>query len=166
MYRLRFPCFSVLHLFNVFCWFWQFIHGGHTAKISDFSWNPNEPWVICSVSEDNIMQVWQMVSGRMIIYIILVSVWFGSKMSSYFVFFQLSSRLRTSIMMKSQTPPHQSWRDKRRNCSHPSHLSLKSCNTFMASCASAFAFQYYSDMASSSYFPLYIYNFIHYSVPL
>ena len=40
----------------------QFIHGGHTAKISDFSWNPNEPWVICSVSEDNIMQVWQMVS--------------------------------------------------------------------------------------------------------
>uniref|UniRef100_A0A2K6MIB9 Uncharacterized protein n=1 Tax=Rhinopithecus bieti TaxID=61621 RepID=A0A2K6MIB9_RHIBE len=36
-----------------------FIHGGHTAKISDFSWNPNEPWVICSVSEDNIMQVWQ-----------------------------------------------------------------------------------------------------------
>ncbi len=41
-----------------------FIHGGHTAKISDFSWNPNEPWVICSVSEDNIMQVWQMVSMR------------------------------------------------------------------------------------------------------
>ncbi|PNJ90103.1 RBBP4 isoform 8 [Pongo abelii] len=38
-----------------------FIHGGHTAKISDFSWNPNEPWVICSVSEDNIMQVWQMM---------------------------------------------------------------------------------------------------------
>ncbi len=33
-----------------------FIHGGHTAKISDFSWNPNDPWVICSVSEDNIMQ--------------------------------------------------------------------------------------------------------------
>uniref|UniRef100_A0A2K6QCD2 Histone-binding protein RBBP4-like N-terminal domain-containing protein n=1 Tax=Rhinopithecus roxellana TaxID=61622 RepID=A0A2K6QCD2_RHIRO len=37
-----------------------FIHGGHTAKISDFSWNPNESWVICSVSEDNILQVWQM----------------------------------------------------------------------------------------------------------
>uniref|UniRef100_A0A8C7B8I1 Histone-binding protein RBBP4 N-terminal domain-containing protein n=1 Tax=Neovison vison TaxID=452646 RepID=A0A8C7B8I1_NEOVI len=36
------------------------IHGGHTAEISDFSWNPNEPWVICSVLEDNIMQVWQM----------------------------------------------------------------------------------------------------------
>uniref|UniRef100_A0A183C0S6 WD_REPEATS_REGION domain-containing protein n=1 Tax=Globodera pallida TaxID=36090 RepID=A0A183C0S6_GLOPA len=40
-----------------------FIHGGHTAKISDFSWNPNEPWVICSVSEDNIMQIWQMADN-------------------------------------------------------------------------------------------------------
>jgi len=40
-----------------------FIHGGHTAKISDFSWNPSEPWVICSVSEDNIMQVWQMAEN-------------------------------------------------------------------------------------------------------
>ncbi|KAK5605655.1 retinoblastoma binding protein, partial [Crenichthys baileyi] len=40
-----------------------FIHGGHTAKISDFSWNPNESWVICSVSEDNIMQVWQMAEN-------------------------------------------------------------------------------------------------------
>ena len=40
-----------------------FVHGGHTAKISDFSWNPNEPWVICSVSEDNIMQVWQMAEN-------------------------------------------------------------------------------------------------------
>lgn len=40
-----------------------FIHGGHTAKISDFSWNPNETWTICSVSEDNIMQVWQMAEN-------------------------------------------------------------------------------------------------------
>uniref|UniRef100_A0A2K5R893 Histone-binding protein RBBP4-like N-terminal domain-containing protein n=1 Tax=Cebus imitator TaxID=2715852 RepID=A0A2K5R893_CEBIM len=40
-----------------------FIHGGHTAKISDFSWNPSEPWVICSVSEDNIVQVWQMAEN-------------------------------------------------------------------------------------------------------
>ncbi|KAL3868892.1 hypothetical protein ACJMK2_041648 [Sinanodonta woodiana] len=37
-----------------------FIYGGHSAKITYFSWNPNEPWVICSVAEDNIMQVWQM----------------------------------------------------------------------------------------------------------
>ena len=40
----------------------QFVHGGHAAKISDFSWNPNEPFVICSVSEDNMAQVWQIVS--------------------------------------------------------------------------------------------------------
>ncbi|XP_065197832.1 chromatin assembly factor 1 p55 subunit-like [Sycon ciliatum] len=40
-----------------------FVHGGHTAKISDFSWNPSEEWVICSVSEDNILQVWQMASN-------------------------------------------------------------------------------------------------------
>jgi histone-binding protein RBBP4 len=37
-----------------------FIHGGHTAKISDFSWNNNDDWVIASVAEDNILQVWQM----------------------------------------------------------------------------------------------------------
>lgn len=40
-----------------------FVHGGHTAKISDFSWNPNEQWTICSVSEDNIMQIWQMAEN-------------------------------------------------------------------------------------------------------
>uniref|UniRef100_A0A2K5RD83 Uncharacterized protein n=1 Tax=Cebus imitator TaxID=2715852 RepID=A0A2K5RD83_CEBIM len=40
-----------------------FIHGCHTAKISDFSWNPSDPWVICSESEDNIMQVWQMAEN-------------------------------------------------------------------------------------------------------
>lgn len=43
--------------------FLQFIHAGHTAKISDFTWNPNEPWVLCSVSEDNILQVWQMAEN-------------------------------------------------------------------------------------------------------
>ncbi|KAL3868843.1 hypothetical protein ACJMK2_041600 [Sinanodonta woodiana] len=37
-----------------------FVHIGHSAKISDFSWNPNEPWVISSVAENKIMQVWQM----------------------------------------------------------------------------------------------------------
>ncbi|KAL8205852.1 hypothetical protein R6Q57_009403 [Mikania cordata] len=36
-----------------------FIHGGHTDRIPDFSWNPTEDWVIASVS-DNILQVWQM----------------------------------------------------------------------------------------------------------
>ncbi|KAK1404509.1 WD-40 repeat-containing protein MSI1 [Heracleum sosnowskyi] len=37
-----------------------FVHGGHTSKISDFSWNQCEDWVIASVAEDNILQVWQM----------------------------------------------------------------------------------------------------------
>jgi histone-binding protein RBBP4 len=37
-----------------------FVHGGHTAKISDFSWSPQHPWVVASVSEDNVLQVWQM----------------------------------------------------------------------------------------------------------
>uniref|UniRef100_A0A2I3S5C1 Uncharacterized protein n=1 Tax=Pan troglodytes TaxID=9598 RepID=A0A2I3S5C1_PANTR len=40
-----------------------FIHGGHIAKIPDFSWNPSEPWMICSVSENNIMEVWQMAEN-------------------------------------------------------------------------------------------------------
>lgn len=38
-----------------------FVHGGHTSKVSDISWNPNDPWVISSVAEDNILQIWQMV---------------------------------------------------------------------------------------------------------
>lgn len=36
-----------------------FGHGGHTAKVSDFHWNKNEDWTIASVSEDNILQIWQ-----------------------------------------------------------------------------------------------------------
>ena len=39
-----------------------FVHGGHTAKVSELSWNANDPWVVASVSEDNILQIWQMVS--------------------------------------------------------------------------------------------------------
>lgn len=35
----------------------MFIHGGHTSKISDFSWNCNDDWVVASVAEDNILQV-------------------------------------------------------------------------------------------------------------
>ncbi|GKC67481.1 WD40 repeat-containing protein MSI2-like protein [Tanacetum coccineum] len=33
-----------------------FSHGGHKSKLSDFSWNKNEPWVISSVAEDNALQ--------------------------------------------------------------------------------------------------------------
>jgi hypothetical protein len=41
----------------------QFIHGGHTAKVSDFCWSPSEEWVMASVGEDNILQVWQMAEN-------------------------------------------------------------------------------------------------------
>ena len=37
-----------------------FLHGGHTSKVSDFSWNSNEEWTIASVSEDNVLQIWSM----------------------------------------------------------------------------------------------------------
>ena len=40
-----------------------FVHGGHVAKISDFSWNANDHWTIASVSEDNILQVWAMTES-------------------------------------------------------------------------------------------------------
>lgn len=35
-----------------------FLHGGHTSKVSDFSWNSKDTWSIASVSEDNVLQVW------------------------------------------------------------------------------------------------------------
>lgn len=37
-----------------------FLHAGHTAKVSDFSWDAKDPWTIASVSEDNVLQVWNM----------------------------------------------------------------------------------------------------------
>ncbi|KAJ8099992.1 WD40-repeat-containing domain protein [Lipomyces tetrasporus] len=36
-----------------------FIHGGHTNRISDFSWSPTMPWVMASAAEDNLLQVWK-----------------------------------------------------------------------------------------------------------
>lgn len=40
-----------------------FVHGGHTAKISDFAYNTKEEWVVASVAEDNILQIWQMAEN-------------------------------------------------------------------------------------------------------
>ncbi|KAI7907045.1 WD40-repeat-containing domain protein [Cokeromyces recurvatus] len=40
-----------------------FMHGGHTNKISDFGWNPVEPWVLASTADDNIVQVWEMANS-------------------------------------------------------------------------------------------------------
>ena len=51
-----------------------FIHGGHTSKISDFSWNPNDDWVVASVAEDNILQ------ARVVLFVCvreIVVFWFG-----------------------------------------------------------------------------------------
>lgn len=49
-----------------------FIHGGHTSKVNDISWNPNvcvmmlskeqEEWMMASVADDNVIQVWEMAS--------------------------------------------------------------------------------------------------------
>jgi len=40
-----------------------FIHGGHTAKVADMGWNANDSWVMASVAEDNILQIWQMAEN-------------------------------------------------------------------------------------------------------
>lgn len=36
-----------------------FMHGGHTNRVSDFSWNLNDPWVMVSAAEDNLIQCWR-----------------------------------------------------------------------------------------------------------
>lgn len=38
-----------------------FVHGGHTARPTDFCWAPGEQenWTASSVSEDNVVMVWQ-----------------------------------------------------------------------------------------------------------
>lgn len=41
----------------------MFMHGGHTNRISDFSWNPNDPWVVASAAEDNLVQIWQVANS-------------------------------------------------------------------------------------------------------
>lgn len=41
-----------------------FIHGGHTALVTDISWNKNQQLMMASASEDNLLQIWQM-AGEM-----------------------------------------------------------------------------------------------------
>jgi len=36
-----------------------FIHGGHISKVSDFSWNKNDDFMIATAGEDNIIQIWK-----------------------------------------------------------------------------------------------------------
>ncbi|KAI9310735.1 WD40 repeat-like protein [Dichotomocladium elegans] len=40
-----------------------FMHSGHTNRISDFSWDPMERWVVASAGEDNILQLWEMTKS-------------------------------------------------------------------------------------------------------
>ncbi len=41
-----------------------FVHGGHTARVSEFSWNTaGYDMTIASVAEDNILQIWQPASS-------------------------------------------------------------------------------------------------------
>lgn len=40
-----------------------FMHGGHTNRISDFSWNLHNPWVMCSAADDNLIQVWRVAEA-------------------------------------------------------------------------------------------------------
>jgi histone-binding protein RBBP4 len=40
-----------------------FMHGGHTNHLADFSWNPSEPWVVCSAAEDNLIQIWKVAEA-------------------------------------------------------------------------------------------------------
>lgn len=35
------------------------MHGGHTNHLADFSWNPNDPWIVASAAEDNVLQIWK-----------------------------------------------------------------------------------------------------------
>lgn len=40
-----------------------FMHGGHTNHLADFSWNPNDPWLVCSAAEDNLLQIWKVADS-------------------------------------------------------------------------------------------------------
>ncbi|TPX08223.1 uncharacterized protein E0L32_001881 [Thyridium curvatum] len=40
-----------------------FMHGGHTNHLADFSWNINDPWLLCSAAEDNLLQIWKVADA-------------------------------------------------------------------------------------------------------
>ncbi|KAH7032972.1 WD40-repeat-containing domain protein [Microdochium trichocladiopsis] len=40
-----------------------FMHGGHTNHLADFSWNQNDPWLVASAAEDNMLQIWKVASS-------------------------------------------------------------------------------------------------------
>ncbi|RYP52510.1 hypothetical protein DL768_002337 [Monosporascus sp. mg162] len=40
-----------------------FMHGGHINHLSDFSWNLNDPWLVASAAEDNMLQIWKVAES-------------------------------------------------------------------------------------------------------
>ena len=40
-----------------------FMHGGHTNHLADFSWNLNDPWLVASAAEDNLLQIWKVAES-------------------------------------------------------------------------------------------------------
>ena len=36
-----------------------FLHAGHTGRVSDMCWDPNNAWVMASTAADNIVQFWE-----------------------------------------------------------------------------------------------------------
>ncbi|KAL6942487.1 hypothetical protein ACO0QE_003663 [Hanseniaspora vineae] len=40
------------------------MHGGHKSNVSDFSINPNIPWLMASAEEENVLQIWK-PSGKL-----------------------------------------------------------------------------------------------------
>ncbi|KAI1336189.1 WD40 repeat-like protein [Xylariaceae sp. FL0016] len=40
-----------------------FMHGGHTNHLADFSWNQNDPWLVASAAEDNMLQIWKVADS-------------------------------------------------------------------------------------------------------
>lgn len=40
-----------------------FMHGGHTNHLADFSWNLNDPWLLASAAEDNMLQIWKVAQS-------------------------------------------------------------------------------------------------------
>lgn len=38
----------------------MFIHAGHLDNINDFSFNPQEHWLMASVAADNLLHIWKM----------------------------------------------------------------------------------------------------------
>jgi len=40
-----------------------FMHGGHTDHLAEFSWNLNDPWLVASAAEDNVVQIWKVADA-------------------------------------------------------------------------------------------------------